>query len=287
MIIRIFGITTPTGNFLLKKHLINKFEKIYCYSRSNRFIYLDLENKKYEINKFINKEEEPEIWISLAPIWKFSKFINNLHKNDIRFIKRIIVCSSSSAITKNFSWEEYDKKLTKNLINSEKELSVFSKKNNINFIIIRPTMIFGETEIYKDKNISKLTSICRNLPFIIFPKDSGKRQPISINQLSKVINKLIVNSFNKENNFQILNIGGDQILSYYEILKEIIKTKNFKCRIILIPKEFFLLLISPILLINTRLFSELLRIFADLSGFTKSSAYLSVSEKKFSKFLSK
>ena len=287
MIIRIFGITTPTGNFLYKKHLKNKFHKIYCYSRSDKFIYLDLDIKKYEINKFINKEKEPEIWISLVPIWKFSKFLNNLHKDDIRFIRRIIVCSSSSAITKKFSWHQFDKKLTKNLINSEKEISFFSQKNNINLVIIRPTMIFGETEIYKDKNISKLTSICRNLPFIIFPKNSGKRQPISINQLSKVINKLIFDSLNRESNSEILNIGGDQILSYYELLKDIINANNFKCRIILIPKRFFLFLIFPILFINSKFFSELLRVFSDLSGFTKSSSYLSLNEEKFSKFLTK
>ena len=55
-------------------------------------------------------------------------------------------------------------------------------------------------------------------------------------------NKLIFDSLNREI-IRNLNIGGDQMLSYYA--PKIINANNFKCRIILIPKKLFLFLIFP------------------------------------------
>ena len=40
MIIRIFGITTPTGDYLYKKVLRNLYENIKCYSRSDKAKYI-------------------------------------------------------------------------------------------------------------------------------------------------------------------------------------------------------------------------------------------------------
>ena len=47
MIIRLFGITTPTGSFLLNI-LENRFDKIYCYSRKKKFEYLDMNNVNFQ-----------------------------------------------------------------------------------------------------------------------------------------------------------------------------------------------------------------------------------------------
>ena len=105
MIIRLFGITTPTGSFLLNIPE-NRFDKIYCYSRKKKFKYLDMNNVNFQ--KFINsiEEEEEEIWINLAPIWVFAEFLNNL-SNELKIkpnkIKGIITCSSTSIFTKKYS----------------------------------------------------------------------------------------------------------------------------------------------------------------------------------------
>ena len=48
MLIRIFGITTPLGDYLYKKVLKNLYENIICYSRSDKqYIFLDLSNIKH------------------------------------------------------------------------------------------------------------------------------------------------------------------------------------------------------------------------------------------------
>ena len=104
MVIRIFGITTPTGEYLYKKILRKNNKNIFCYSRSNKdYKYLDLRDEQYSnLNK---KCSSKEIWIFLCPIWEAGNFLDKLllsKKFQSYNIRGIICCSSTSTITKNF-----------------------------------------------------------------------------------------------------------------------------------------------------------------------------------------
>ena len=289
MLIRIFGITTPLGDYLYKNVLKNLYENINCYSRSDkRYIYLDLSNIKHPNFKKECKHEE--IWIFLCPIWEIVNFLQNLinQENYKKFqIKGIICCSSTSVITKKYSWHNYDKKLTSTISSAEQSLIKICTLNNICISIIRPTLIYGNSGLYKDNNINRIFKICQKLPFIILPKETGERQPIHISQLSAIINKeLNLIRYSKDKSQQsILNIGGDEILSYEMILKSLLIKKNIKKPILTINSDFFFMIFSPLLILNSRLYSEILRIKSDLSGFQKSKDYLKITPKKFNDFI--
>ena len=155
MLIRIFGVTTPLGDHLYKKVLKNIYGNIICYSRSDKqYKFLDLSNVKHPNLK---KEcESEELWIFLCPIWKIVNFIDNLKnaKNFKKFqIKGIICCSSTSVITKKFSWHNYDKKLVSKISSAEKNITKICALNKICLSIIRPTLIYGNSGLYKDNNI--------------------------------------------------------------------------------------------------------------------------------------
>ena len=289
MLIRIFGITTPLGDHLHKNFLRKFYENVICYSRSDKQnTYLDLRNIQHpNLKKECNSEE---IWIFLSPIWKIVDFLNNLinQKNFKKFqIKGIICCSSTSVITKKFSWHNYDKKLVSIISSAEQNIIKICTINKICLSIIRPTLIYGNSGLYKDNNINRILKICQKLPFVILPTKTGERQPIHISQLSAIINnelKLIKNAKNKTQQ-SILNIGGDEILSYEMILKSLLIKRNIKKSILIINSNFFFLILSPLLIINSRLYSEILRIKSDLSGFKKSNDYLKIAPKKFSDFI--
>ncbi|MBB13593.1 MAG: hypothetical protein CMC78_05415 [Flavobacteriaceae bacterium] len=289
MLIRIFGITTPIGDHLYKKVLKNLYGNINCYSRSNKkYKFLDLRNIKHpNLKKECNSEE---IWIFLCPIWEIVNFLDNLinEKNYKKFqIKGIICCSSTSVITKKYSWHSYDKKLVSIIISAEQNIMKICSLNKTSISIIRPTLIYGNSGSYKDKNINQILKICKKLPFIILPKETGERQPLHISQLAEIINnevKLI--TYTKDKSQQsILNIGGDEILSYEMILKSLLLKRKIKKSIFSINSHFFLLFFSPLLIINSRLYSEILRIRSDLSGFQKSNIYLKNPPKKFIDFI--
>ena len=289
MVIRIFGITTPLGDYLYKNVLKNLYKNIICYSRSDKqYIFLDLMNIKHPtLKKECNDEE---IWIFLCPIWEIVNFLNNLinEENYKKFkIKGIICCSSTSVITKKYSWHNYDKKLISTISFAEKSLIKICALNKNCISIIRPTLIYGNSGLYKDNNINRILKICQKLPFIILPKGTGERQPIHISQLSAIIHKEIKLIIDTKDKIQksILNIGGDEILSYEMILKSLVIKRKLKKSILTINSDFFFLILSPLLIINSRLYSEILRIKSDLSGFQKSNDYLKIAPKKFNDFI--
>ena len=289
MLIRIFGITTPLGDHLYEKVLRNIYENIYCYSRSDKQnIYLDLGDINHPTLKKECKSDE--IWIFLCPIWEITNFLDNLINEKIfkKFqIKGIICCSSTSVITKKFSWHDYDKKLVSKISSAEQSIMKICALNEICISIIRPTLIFGNSGLYVDKNINQILKICQKLPFIILPKETGERQPIHISQLSEIIKKEIKQITDTKDKIQktIINIGGDEILSYEMMLQELLVKRKIKKSIFTINSNFFFFILSPLLIINSRLYSEIIRIKSNLSGFKKSNHYLKIPSKKFNDFI--
>ena len=286
--IHLFGITTPTGKYI-ERIFKNKSEEynLIGYSRSNK------------VYKSINFEEEnllissnKSILISCAPIWDFANYINNLHKKNINLINKInsiIVCSSSSVITKKFAFNEFDKALVKKFEVSENKLLDICKNLDIKCFIVRPTMIYGSIDGYHDKNIRLIVKIMRLMPFIFIPKTTGLRQPIHAHQLAKIIYFITsFYSFNKGNSIasKVFNVGGDEELTYKKMILRLKDSfpKNDpinNCYIAELPITIFILLLIPLGIFSPKLFELFLRIKSNLSGFTKSSLLIKQNPEKF------
>ena len=130
-------------------------------------------------------------------------------------------------------------------------------------------MIYGKVGSYTDKNISKLESILAKLPLIILPKNSGLRQPIHAFQLAKVVLSKATEELSENPLHSVLEIGGDETLSYKKMLEMVQKSfpVSKKCALLEIPNRFFNFCASPLMLISPKLFEAVLRINSDLSGF--------------------
>ncbi len=287
--IHLFGYSNPTANEL-KKLLKASSKKINIYGRnSNSGNIFNLNN--LESFAFINLREESTI-ISLLPIWHFAYFLEYLYNNkkyDLQNIKKIIVISSSSVITKKFAFNQSDKLLVQNLISAEKLINKISQNLKIKLTIIRPTLIYGKSDSYIDRNVSVLTLYLRFFPIIFIPKNCGLRQPIHCAQLAKLIKKLVSEDqtfIDSDNSSTIINVGGDEELYYSEMLDRIyinLVEKGFLKKILYfyLPYRIFAILCSPFLIINPKFFEALLRINADLSGFERVSELLNTIPKKF------
>ena len=276
MIIHLFGSTTPSGKAF--KNIISSHgnKNIIEYSRKNKgnqYKYCDF-NRPDEFT-FI-KESETSCIISFAPIWLISKFLNKISIRQPEFfsyVRKILICSSSSVVTKKYSFNIFDQDLSTSLENSEDLLIKLSKSFTIELKIIRPTLVYGSYGGYKDKNFSKIIKFMRISPFIVLPQNSGYRQPISCYQLANVFFSLL-KSKNKNHTLQSkIIVGGDKIITFNEMLLSIKnstekKDKAKNCYFIFIPDKFFILLITPIFLFSRKKYESLLRIFANLSHFT-------------------
>lgn len=276
-ITHVFGASTPTGISLKKEVHLNKLsDNFYFYSRNgknNRFVDLN------ESSSFIPAEfNTPSIWLSFAPCWLFSKFMFEIYDKSPNFLKEVkllVVCTSTSLLTKKYASNEYDKSLIDKLKKAESNLVELSNKLNCSLRIIRPTLIYGNIGENKDKNISQILSIMRKTPFLIIPKRTGLRQPIHFSQLSMVSFFLIKNftkNPSKYRTIESLNIGGDEELRFSEILERLKKFSQKKdkaknCKIFFIPNSLFYRLILIVGFFSPKYFEMMNRLTVDMSGF--------------------
>ena len=291
MKIHLLGASTLSG-IAFRKNLetLNNELEIISYSRNTKFgKFLDLNNlEKSSISLDIS---EPSMIVSFAPIWLLSKFLFYLygnHPEKFTFLKKIIVCSSSSVVSKRFAFSSYDKFLVSNLLIAENQINDLTSSLKIPTTFLRPAMIYGNVDGYKDKNISKILSLLRLLPIIFLPSQTGLRQPIHINQLSGVaifyIKEYLNNSSKKENKFIL--IGGDKEITYKKMLLLLQNSlekndRGRKCIIVNIPNRLFYTILFPILWISPRFYEAILRISSNLSGYHKASEILKLSSYDF------
>ena len=268
--IKLFGCSNPSASYF-KRTYKNHFYKsnLQCFSRSCKEdidVYVDLES--YYIPKELELIDET-IFISFSPIWLF-----------VPNIKALIIVSSTSVITKKYSWSNFDKKLALDLHFWEQELITLTAKYNFKLTLIRPSIIYGNIGLNEDKNISSLIKLMKKFIFIPIPKKTGIRQPIHYSQLVesiyKICNSYINNSYiNVQKKYEILNIGGDEELSYEEMLYKVriaLPKNNIAryCVFIKIPNRIFYLFCSPIILISPRYYEAILRISANMGDYQPS-----------------
>ena len=256
--------------------------KIICYSRKNKKdIYLDINNIKSYSNIDFELLDSSFI-VSFAPIWETAKFleiISKIQNKKTRKLKGIIVCSSSSVVTKRFAINLKDKSLFKSLLDSENKIINLSKELKIPCLIIRPTIIYGKQDHFKDNNLYRINKFLNKIPFVFLPKNVGKRQPIHSAQLAKVVLKFIEKILIQETNIFLqdckIEVGGDEILTYKDMLERLQDRKNIlpflNSKIILIPDFIFYIFTIPLLIISPKLFETIFRISSDFSGFTRCS----------------
>lgn len=277
MNIYLFGKTSLSGEVFYEYFKSKKTKhKIYSFSRDEK------KGNKIDLNNpdsfsLINNEEF--VLISFAPIWHLADFLNYLFSKEnssLKNLKGIIACSSTSALTKRFEFNTYDKSLAKKLLISETKITSIAEKLNINCHIIRTTMIYGSFKGIQDKNISKILFIIRRLKIVFLPSESGLRQPIHAYQLAEVVYFVMLKSFKEKTitSSNLINVGGDIILNYYEIIESLKNSldKNDaakKCIVLKIPNRIFIISILPVMIFAPKYFAALSRVCSDLSGFKK------------------
>ena len=276
-IIKVLGSSSLIGKYFVDTNI--NYE-LSCFSRKNKnHVFLDLQNE----DTFLNFSCENSFLVSFAPIWLVKDLISKLEVKKLKELKSLkgaIIYSSTSSITKKFAANVHDKNLSKLLISSEKRIISIFKKYSINFHIVRPTIVYGVYKDLDDRNFIKIINLFKKLPFCIIPSQTGYRQPIHFSQLSKLtyllLEKLIKsNSINKTD--QILEVGGDEEITYSDLLKRLSIVAsdkgNKRCKVITIPNKIFFVLISPLLFFRPKIFESLYRMQSDLSGFPKYSDY--------------
>lgn len=292
MQLHLFGASSPTGEAVKQQHCsTHTADRLISYSRRDPLLYwADFSDP----DSFTpgGDSSAHSIWISFAPIWLLAPFLDHLssrHPERLKGLRGVIACSSSSVITKRFSFNRFDRELVARLISAEDLLFSTCQRLALPCRILRPTLIYGRAGSYLDRNLSRLISLMRCVPVLPLPSHTGLRQPIHAAQLAAVVLAFVRQFSSTGWDTQLsrrIAVGGDSELTYASMLYALQQNlpdsdRARRCLLIPIPTRLFQFAAAPLLLHSPKTFEAVLRISADLSGFTPAHQLLGAQQQNF------
>ena len=184
-------------------------------------------------------EESIDSWISLAPIWVLPDYFPLLERCGAR---RVVVLSSTSVFTKADSPDAKDKDIADRLALGEKQLIEWAENRGVDWIILRPTLIYG---LGRDQNITSVAGFINRFGFFpLFGKAMGLRQPIHAKDVAVAALRVLMQTGIKNRAY---NISGGETLSYRDMIGRVFMALKKKPRYLPIPS---MLLHSGVMLLR-------------------------------------
>ena len=165
--------------------------------------------------------------IHCAPIWLLPPHLAQLHALGLR---RLVVFSSTSVISKEKSSNQSEQALVSQLADSEHAISAFCSEHDIEFTILQPSMIYGYG---RDQNVMTLANFIRRFGFAPIAGDAnGERQPVHAEDLAIACLFILDN---KRTYGKTYVLAGGEVLSYRTMLERIFAGLDKKPRIVSLP----------------------------------------------------
>jgi len=178
-----------------------------------------------------HRENEINYWICLAPVWVLPNYFRLLDKYGAR---RVVALSSTSRFTKYDSSDSAEQIIAQRLIDGETQLQKWAEKNSIEWVVLRPTLIYGRG---RDKNITEIARFARRFGFFpLLGKANGLRQPIHAEDVAAACLGALQSP---EAANRAYNISGGESLSYREIALRIFAALHQKPRMAPVPLTVF------------------------------------------------
>ena len=175
-------------------------------------------------------------WICVAPIWVLPDYFALIEAAGAR---RVVVLSSTSRFTKAASDDTAELATADKLIDGEARLQGWAESRGIQWVILRPTLIYG---LGRDKNISEIACFIRR--FSIFPvlgQAQGLRQPIHAEDVAAAcVSALKVPDLAN----RAYNISGGETLSYRDMVARSFTSIGRQPRIMTVPLWAFRLAVT-------------------------------------------
>ncbi|HLD08552.1 MAG TPA: NAD-dependent epimerase/dehydratase family protein, partial [Methylophilaceae bacterium] len=181
-------------------------------------------------------EENIHYWICVAPIWLLPECFGLLEMHGAR---RVVALSSTSRFTKDSSTDPQEQAMASQLADAEERLQVWAKSKGVEWVILRPTLIYG---LARDKNISEIARFIRRFSFFpLLGLAEGLRQPLHVEDVagacfSALNTPSVVN--------RAYNISGVETLSYREMVSRVFAAMGRRPRLLTVPLGVFRLAVA-------------------------------------------
>ncbi|HEY0665515.1 MAG TPA: NAD(P)-dependent oxidoreductase, partial [Gallionella sp.] len=145
-------------------------------------------------------------WICLAPIWTFPEHFAMLSGHRV---KRVVALSSTSIFSKRHSADKAEQNMAAQLARGEGELISWAEANGIEWVILRPTLIYG---LGKDRNICEIARFIARFGFFpLFGKAEGLRQPVHVEDVAAACMAALQHTKVRNRSYEI---SGAEIMPY-------------------------------------------------------------------------
>ena len=176
-------------------------------------------------------EDKLPFWICAAPIWVLPEYFSLMAAQGVR---RVVVLSSTSRYTKGDSSNAEEQSVASRLVEAETLVKVWAEKHDVEWIILRPTLIYG---LGRDKNIAEIARFIRKFGFFpLFGKALGLRQPVHANDVAYACISALNTTYGINRSY---NISGGETLAYREMVLRIFKVLGKRPCVISVPLTLF------------------------------------------------
>lgn len=166
-------------------------------------------------------------WICVAPIWVLPEHFPLLEASGAR---RVVALSSTSRFTKVGSGDTAETAVAARLIEAEDRFVAWAKSRGVEWVILRPTLIYG---LGRDKNISEIARFIRRFSFFpVFGRAEGLRQPIHAEDVAAACVSAL-QAPDAEN--RAYNISGGETLAYRAMVARVFVALGRRPRLLTVP----------------------------------------------------
>lgn len=180
--------------------------------------------------------ESLPLWICVAPIWVLPDYFALLEAHGAQ---RVVALSSTSRFSKGKSSDPEEQAVARRLADAETRVREWAEIRGIEWVIIRPTLIYG---LGRDKNIAEIARFIGRLGFFpVFGKANGLRQPI---HAVDVANACFVALQTPCAANRMYNISGGETLTYRDMVARIFIALGRRPCLLTVPHWAFRLAVA-------------------------------------------
>jgi nucleoside-diphosphate-sugar epimerase len=175
-------------------------------------------------------------WLCTAPIWMLKEHYPLLEASGAR---RIVALSSTSRFSKTTSSDKAEKALAARLLQGEEELQNWAAATGVDWLILRPTLIYG---LGRDRNITEIARFIRRFGFFpLLGRGSGLRQPVHVEDVAQAAIAAL-NTPTPTN--RAYTVSGGETLPYREMVGRVFAALRRPPRLLPIPFPLFRLAVA-------------------------------------------
>jgi nucleoside-diphosphate-sugar epimerase len=233
----LLGATSLVGKCLIPL-LINSGVRVCAFSRQTINPLDDGISWRNLSESRSANTDQLDYWICVAPIWVLSEYFSLIEASGAR---RVVALSSTSRFTKVGSGDMAETAVAARLIEAEDRFVAWAKSRDIEWVILRPTLIYG---LGRDKNISEIARFIRRFSFFsVLGRAQGLRQPIHAEDVAAAcISALQATSAAN----RAYNISGGETLTYRAMVERVFAALGRRPRLLTVPLWVFRLAVSAL-----------------------------------------